>query len=125
MRPPLHTAVVTAAALLVASHISRPVLEYCAFSRSHGHPGLDLALGQFQASALLELGLSSTDGTGAVLAWPLVHAAAALLTEVAEGEHPGPTMPGTGPQDLDVQVEAHDAEAMDSAPGRHGEAQGA
>ena len=34
--------------------------------------------------------MESTDGTGATLAWPLVQSAAALLTEVAEGEDPGP-----------------------------------
>jgi nicotinate-nucleotide--dimethylbenzimidazole phosphoribosyltransferase len=28
------------------------------------------------------------------LAWPLIRSAAALLTEVAEGEDPGPTHPG-------------------------------
>jgi hypothetical protein len=43
--------------------------------------------------ALLELGLESTDGTGAALAWPLVRSAAALLTDVAEGEDPGPSQP--------------------------------
>jgi nicotinate-nucleotide--dimethylbenzimidazole phosphoribosyltransferase len=50
-------------------------------------------LRQFQASALLELGMESTDGTGATLSWPLVRSAAALLTEVAEGEEAGPTLP--------------------------------
>jgi nicotinate-nucleotide--dimethylbenzimidazole phosphoribosyltransferase len=38
--------------------------------------------------------MESTDGTGATLAWPLLRAAAALLTEVAEGEDPGPSRPG-------------------------------
>jgi nicotinate-nucleotide--dimethylbenzimidazole phosphoribosyltransferase len=42
----------------------------------------------------LELGMKSTDGTGATLAWPLVRSAAALLTEVADGEDPGPSRPG-------------------------------
>jgi len=42
---------------------------------------------------LLELGMESTDGTGATLSWPLVRSAAALLTEVAEGEDAGPTYP--------------------------------
>ena len=37
--------------------------------------------------------MESTDGTGAALAWPLVKCAAALLTEVAEGEDPGPSRP--------------------------------
>ena len=81
------------AALLVASRIAPSVTDYCVFCRSHGHRGLDLALAHFHASALLELGMDSTDGTGATLAWPLVRSAAALLTEVAEGDEPGPTLP--------------------------------
>ena len=81
------------AALMVASRIAPAVTDYCVFSRSHAHPGLDHALSLFSASALLELGMDSIDGTGATLAWPLIVSAAALLTEVAEGEDPGPTLP--------------------------------
>ena len=83
------------AALLVASRIAMPATDYCVFCRSHNHRGLDQALNLFRASALLELGMESTDGTGAALAWPLVRSAAALLTEVAEGEDPGPSRPNT------------------------------
>lgn len=82
------------AALMVAARIAHPVTDYCVFCRSHGHRGLDQALNLFKASALLELGMQSTDGTGATLAWPLLRSAAALLTEVADGEDPGPTLPG-------------------------------
>jgi nicotinate-nucleotide--dimethylbenzimidazole phosphoribosyltransferase len=82
------------AALMLAARIAQPVTDYCVFCRSHGHRGLDQALNLFRASALLELGMESTDGTGATLAWPLVRSAAALLTEVADGEDAGPTLPG-------------------------------
>jgi nicotinate-nucleotide--dimethylbenzimidazole phosphoribosyltransferase len=82
------------AALMVAARIAAPVTDYCVFCRSHSHNGLDYALNMFHTSALLELGMESTDGTGAALAWPLVRAAAALLSEVAEGEDPGPSRPG-------------------------------
>ncbi|HSQ71622.1 MAG TPA: nicotinate-nucleotide--dimethylbenzimidazole phosphoribosyltransferase [Rubrivivax sp.] len=85
------------AALMLAARIAQPVTDYCVFCRSHNHRGLDQALNQFRASALLELGMDSTDGTGATLAWPLVRCAAALLTEVADGEDPGPTHPGPLP----------------------------
>ena len=81
------------AALMVASRIAPAVTDYCVYCRSHSHHGLDQALSLFHASALLELGMESTDGTGATLAWPLVRSAAALLTEVAEGEEAGPTQP--------------------------------
>jgi nicotinate-nucleotide--dimethylbenzimidazole phosphoribosyltransferase len=82
------------AALMVAARIAPAVTDYCVYARSHSHQGLDQALALFHASALLELGMESTDGTGATLAWPLVRSAAALLSEVAEGEDAGPTHPG-------------------------------
>jgi nicotinate-nucleotide--dimethylbenzimidazole phosphoribosyltransferase len=78
------------AALMVAARIAQPVTDYCVFCRSHPHRGLDAALALFKASALLELGMDITDGTGATLAWPLVRSAAALLTEVADGDDSGP-----------------------------------
>ena len=82
------------AALMVAARIAAPVTDYCVFCRSRSHLGLDRALGLFRASALLELALDSTDGTGATLAWPLVRSAAALLSDVADGDDAGPSQPG-------------------------------
>ncbi|MBE2243687.1 MAG: nicotinate-nucleotide--dimethylbenzimidazole phosphoribosyltransferase [Burkholderiaceae bacterium] len=81
------------AALMAAAQIAPAVTDYCVFCRSNGHQGLDQALALFHASALLELGMESTDGTGATLAFPLVKSAAALLTEVADGDDPGPAPP--------------------------------
>ncbi|MEO7336201.1 MAG: nicotinate-nucleotide--dimethylbenzimidazole phosphoribosyltransferase [Caldimonas sp.] len=81
------------AALLIASRLSPAVADYCVYSRSHGGKGLDEALALLNAEALLEMGINSIDGTGATLAWPLIRSAAALLTEVADGEDPGPTLP--------------------------------
>lgn len=97
------------AALMLAARIAQPVTDYCVFCRSHTHLGLDQALNLFRASALLELGMESTDGTGATLAWPMVRSAAALLTEVAEGEDPGPSRPAG----LD---ELHPAERAEPSP---------
>ena len=79
------------AALMLASRIAQPVTDYCVFCRSHPHRGLDKTLALFHSTALMELGLDHIDGTGATLAWPLVRSAAALLTEVAEGEDAGPS----------------------------------
>lgn len=97
------------AALVVASKIAPAVLDYCVFARSNPHPGLSRVLSLFGSNALLELGMSSTDGTGAVLAWPLVNCAAALLTEVADGEDPGPTYP------VDLRMDTAGASTGDSA----------
>lgn len=85
------------AALMVAARIAPTVTDYCVFSRSHGHPGLSVALALFNSLALLELGMESTDGTGATLSFPLLLSSAALLTEVAEGEEAGPTQPADMP----------------------------
>ena len=83
------------AALSVASHLSPAVTDYCLFCRSHSRKGIDEALVQFKAAALLEVGIESADGTGATLAWPLVRTAAALLAEVKEAGEYVPTVPGT------------------------------
>jgi len=82
------------AALRVAMQIAESVGDYCLFCRSHGHPGLDRALGLFQAAAMLELGLDTVDGTGAALAWPLVRSAAMLLDGIIE-ESLAPAPPAT------------------------------
>ncbi len=92
------------AALMVASRIAPPVTDYCVFCRSHPHQGLDHAMALFRASALLELGMQSQDGTGAALAWPMIRCAAALLTEVADGEDAGPSLPGSLVE-IDLEVE--------------------
>lgn len=72
------------AALKLASLICAPVTDYAVFCRSHVHRGLDEALALFHASALLELGMDSADGTGAALAWPMIRSAAALLSDLHE-----------------------------------------
>ena len=74
------------AALMVASRIAESVVDYCVFCRSQQHLGLDRALALFQASALLELGLDTLDGTGACLSWPLVASSAALLSELVDDD---------------------------------------
>jgi nicotinate-nucleotide--dimethylbenzimidazole phosphoribosyltransferase len=66
-------------ALMVASRLAPAVTDYCVFSRSQAHSSLDNALSLFRASAVLEMGMDSVDGSGAALAWPLIHSAAALL----------------------------------------------
>lgn len=94
------------AALMVAARIAPAVTDYCVFCRSHQHRGLDQALGLFSASALLEIGMEATDGTGATLAWPLVRSAAALLSDVADGEDNGVSVPDA----LDGEPEPFTAE---------------
>jgi nicotinate-nucleotide--dimethylbenzimidazole phosphoribosyltransferase len=81
------------AALMIASRIAPAVADYCIFARSHNHKGLDVALAGFGTTPLLDLGMHSIDGTGSTLAWPLIRSAAALLSEVVDGEDPEASQP--------------------------------
>lgn len=81
------------AALMVATRINPAVADFCIFSRSNNHPGLDRALALFKSTALLELGMDSIDGTGTSLVWPMLLSAAALLTDVVEEESLAPLLP--------------------------------
>lgn len=72
------------AAYLVATRLVPEVKDYGICCHSHGHDGLQRACQLLEASPMLELGLESIDGTGAVLAWPLFESAAALLSDVSE-----------------------------------------
>jgi len=67
------------AALEVAPGI-RPHLVFAHRSAEAGHAALLDALG---AVPLLDLGLRLGEGTGALLAWPLLRAAAAMLNDMA------------------------------------------
>lgn len=73
-----------AAAFMLAQCISPTITEACIFTRSNSHPGMDVAPSLFKATAMLELGMESIDGTGATLAWPMLQSAAGLLTELHE-----------------------------------------
>jgi nicotinate-nucleotide--dimethylbenzimidazole phosphoribosyltransferase len=99
------------AALMVASRIAPAVTDYCVFCRSTPHEGLDQALHSFQATALLDLGLDTMDGTGACLVWPMVQSACALLADLSpeeaamsrptplETSSPAPAAPNPPPPD--------------------------
>lgn len=74
---------ISTAAILVAARIAPQVLPYCVFAHSsaeRGHARLLAALG---AEPLLVLGLRLGEGTGGVLAAPILRAAARMACEVA------------------------------------------
>lgn len=74
-----------AAALARAPHI-RPALIFCHRSQETGHR---VALEWLNAEPLLDLDMRLGEGTGALLAWPLVKAAAAMLCDMASFESAG------------------------------------
>lgn len=82
--------IATAAALL-ASQLepeSRRAMVFCHKSHEAGHRALLAAL---DADPLLELDMRLGEGTGALLAWPLLKAAAAMMTDMASFETAGVT----------------------------------
>jgi nicotinate-nucleotide--dimethylbenzimidazole phosphoribosyltransferase len=64
----------------------RPALVYAHCSAEAGHARLLAATG---AEPLLDLGMRLGEGTGALLAWPILRAAAAMLREMASFESAG------------------------------------
>ena len=80
---------IVGSAALVASRLAPALLDYCVFchrSAEAGHRTQLLAMG---AEPLLDLGLRLGEGTGAALAYPLVHSAIAFLNEMASFESAG------------------------------------
>jgi nicotinate-nucleotide--dimethylbenzimidazole phosphoribosyltransferase len=83
-RPVLVDGFIASAAALAALRLEPAASDYCVFahqSAERGHARLLEAVG---AQPLLALGMRLGEGTGAVLAAPLVRAAARLLTDVAD-----------------------------------------
>ena len=68
------------AALSAASAMAPTIVEYCVHTRSNHSSGLARALSLFDAVVAVEPGIDAIDGTGATRTWPLISAAAALLS---------------------------------------------
>jgi nicotinate-nucleotide--dimethylbenzimidazole phosphoribosyltransferase len=86
---------ISSAAVLVAKALAPHVVQRCVFSHRSDECGHGLMLRhlgpdpQTPARALLDLGLRLGEGSGAVLAWPLLAAACAILGEMASFESAG------------------------------------
>jgi nicotinate-nucleotide--dimethylbenzimidazole phosphoribosyltransferase len=82
-RPVVVDGVISTAAVLVAARLQPRVLDYCIFGHSSAERAHRLMLERLSAQPLLDLGLRLGEGTGAVLALPILKAAAAMAREVA------------------------------------------
>ena len=80
---------IASAAALVAVGIEPSVRDAMVFVHRSAEPGHDAILDAMDARPLLDLGLRLGEGTGAVLAWPLVKSAVAMLNDMASFESAG------------------------------------
>ena len=95
-RPVLVDGFISTAAALAALRIAPAAgrcLIYAHRSAEHGHRKLLEAL---DARPILDLGMRLGEGTGALLAWPVVRAASAMLTDMASFESAGVSGPVPG-----------------------------
>ena len=84
---------ISSAAVLVAKALQPSVTQRCVFSHRSDESGHALmatsARWRDAPRALLDLGLRLGEGSGAVLAWPLLQSACAILAEMASFESAG------------------------------------
>ncbi|MET3525855.1 nicotinate-nucleotide--dimethylbenzimidazole phosphoribosyltransferase [Phenylobacterium koreense] len=82
-RPVIVDGFIASTAALAAIRLEPAVADYCVFAHRSCEKGHALALAAAGAAPLLDLSMRLGEGTGALLAAPLMRAAAALLTDVA------------------------------------------
>jgi hypothetical protein len=80
---------IAGAAALVARSLAPAAQDYMVFCHRGDEHGHRLLLDHLKAQPLLDLGLRLGEGTGALLAWPLLQSAANFLHEMASFESAG------------------------------------
>jgi nicotinate-nucleotide--dimethylbenzimidazole phosphoribosyltransferase len=83
-RPVIIDGFIATAAALVAVRLQPAARGYCVFSHRSAERGHALLLEALDAKPYLDLGLRLGEGTGAVMAVPLLRAAAGILTGMAD-----------------------------------------
>ena len=80
---------IAGAASLVARGLNPHCANYMVYTHRSAEAGHRLMLNQLQAQPLLDLGMRLGEGSGALVAWPLVQSAALLMNEMASFESAG------------------------------------
>ena len=83
-RPVVVDGFICGAAALAAIRLEPAVAEYCVFAHRSAETGHARLLAGLGAEPLLDLGMRLGEGTGALLALPLLRAASRLLSEIAD-----------------------------------------
>ena len=84
---------IASAAALAAVRLAPALADYLVFAHRSAEPGHDVVLDALGASPLLDLGMRLGEGTGALLAWPILRSAAAMLFDMASFESAGVSGP--------------------------------
>ncbi|MFF0268487.1 nicotinate-nucleotide--dimethylbenzimidazole phosphoribosyltransferase [Kribbella sp. NPDC004536] len=87
--PVILDGVIAGAAALVAQAFDQAVIDYCVAGHRSAEPGHAVALKQLGLQPLVDLDLRLGEGTGAVLAYPILTCAARALAEMATFEDAG------------------------------------
>jgi len=80
---------IAGAAALVACRLAPQARDYMVFCHRSAERGHHLLLAHLQATALLDLDMRLGEGTGALLAWPLLQSAALFMAEMASFDSAG------------------------------------
>jgi nicotinate-nucleotide--dimethylbenzimidazole phosphoribosyltransferase len=92
-KPALVDGFIATAAALAAVRIDPAARAAMVFAHRSPEPGHGLLLAALEAEPLLDLGLRLGEGTGALLAWPLLQAAGAMLCDMASFSEAGVSGP--------------------------------
>ena len=84
---------IASAAALAAVGIAPALRDYLVFAHRSAEPGHRTMLEAFDARPLLDFDMRLGEGTGALLAWPILECAAAMLSEMASFESAGVSGP--------------------------------
>ena len=95
---------IAGAAALAAQQLLPQVQHYMVFCHQSAERGHQVLLKHLKVRALLNLDLRLGEGTGALLAWPLVQSAARLMTEMASFASAGISAKTEPPDDAGSQA---------------------
>ncbi|WP_111707503.1 nicotinate-nucleotide--dimethylbenzimidazole phosphoribosyltransferase [Lutibacter citreus] len=84
---------IATSSLLVAQKINKNVLDYCLFGHVSNEQGHIKMLDYLNANPILHLGLRLGEGTGAVIAYPIIQSAEFFINQMASFESAGVVNP--------------------------------
>lgn len=111
--------VVTAACALVAQRVAFRAPDWWVAGNASGEAGQDKALDRISLEPLVDQGIAAGGGTGALLALPLLQAAAAFSAEIPESPASPEPSPAAEPDAVpaaETQAETHPEPEPDAEP---------